>query len=405
MRDWPDGETTVIRDRCDHGAVFCDATFDTTPLPMNQNVGKDFLPETLLAHPRYRVFGRCGSGGMGVVYRAEHRLMGRIVALKVIRPLLLEDGNAVNRFRREVKAASLLLHPNIVATFDAEESEGAHFLVMEFLEGQNLGHVVAERGPLSVESACDFTLQAARGLEHIHSHGIVHRDLKPQNLMLTPQGTIKILDFDLAKFPFEIEGHHPSTPYAGHLPQVSGWLTSASASFGTPDYVAPEQAAHARSTDLRADFYGLGMTLYFLLTGRPPFPGIDVLDKLRGHAERTPEPISRFRTDVPTRLVSIIAKMTAKNPTDRFQSPNEVVQALQPFALHRGRAVVSFRSVRKCLMGSLQKAKSIVQVKSPLLASVSCRISLSTETTVLDLPRLALSESVTVPANVDPDGT
>ncbi len=391
-----DGETRILQRNGDDWPVICDTGFDTTPLPAHENVGKDFLPVALLEHPKYRIFGRCGSGGMGVVYRSEHRLMGRIVALKVIRPRLLQVNDAVDRFRREVKAASMLAHPNIVATYDAEETQGVHFLVMEFVEGRNVAAVIAEQGPLTVETACDFALQTAQGLEHIHERGMVHRDVKPQNLMLTPQGAIKILDFDLSKFPFEIEGDEPSTPYAGHLPRESGCLTSASASFGTPDYVAPEQAADARSTDIRGDIYALGMTLYFLLTGRPPFPGKDILDKLRGHAERSPRPISHFRDDVPKRLVNVIAKMTAKHPADRFHAPHEVVQALRPFTPH-GRMGLDLRRLRNDIRAFQRKAKTFLAAKSP----IPCCFMSDAETTVLDLPALALSASVTVSEEAD----
>jgi len=395
--DRPDGETTVVHRSGDGWPVICDTGFDTSPLPAHENVGKDFLPVALLDHSRYRIFGRCGSGGMGVVYRAEHRLMGRIVALKVIRPRLLQRNDAVDRFRREVKAASMLSHPNIVATYDAEETQGIHFLVMEFVEGRNVAVLVAEQGPLPVETACEFALQAAQGLEHIHARGMVHRDLKPQNLMLTPQGTIKILDFDLSKIPLEMEGDDPSTPYAGYLPRDSGMLTSASASFGTPDYVAPEQAADARSTDIRADIYGLGMTLYFLLTGRPPFPGKDVLDKLRGHAERSPRPIAHFRSDVPRQLVHVIEKMTAKNPADRFQTPHEVVQSLQRFVSPRRTELLSLRRLRKTIRQLMRNARFIFGAGSPVFSSISYHLLPGAETTVLDLPALQSSQTTKTP--------
>lgn len=385
----PDALTSVFGHLTDGGPVICDTGFDTSPVPANEDVEKDFLPAALLDHPRYRIFGRCGSGGMGVVYRAEHRLMGRLVALKVIRPRLLQRSDAVDRFRREVRAASLLSHPNIVATFDAEVSEGIHFLVMEFVEGQDLAHLVGERGRLSVQAACCFAMQAAQGLAHIHACGMVHRDFKPQNLMLTPQGTVKILDFDLSKFPLGIEGEEPSIPYAGRLPLQSGSLTSASASFGTPDFVAPEQAADARATDIRADIYSLGMTLYFLLTGRPPFPGSDILDKLRGHAARSPQAISDFRDDVPTRLLHVIAKMTAKRPSDRFQTPYDVVTALRPMTSTRPNLLLDLARLRRRIRRFVQNARFGLRAKARVLVSVPC-VRTGSDTTVLDLPAAAL---------------
>jgi len=293
----------------------------------------DSVPDTLLDHGRYRILGRCGSGGMGVVYRAEHRLMGREVALKVIRPHLLRRTDAIDRFRREVRAAALLSHPNIVSAYDAEEADGFHFLVMEYVAGSDLASVVAERGPLAVSDACEYIRQAAEGLMHAHERGMVHRDVKPQNLMLTEGGKIKILDFGLSKFASESESAQRSISLSDATDFGGASLTSISTTLGTPDYVAPEQTAVTRYADVRADIYGLGCTLYFLLTGRPPFPGSCLIEKLRGHADGVPRAVSDFRDDVPPGLIDILARMTAKRPEDRYQSPAEVATALRPFTV------------------------------------------------------------------------
>jgi WD40 repeat protein len=269
-------------------------------------------------HPRYRVVKLLGAGGMGAVYQAEHRVMERAVALKVISPGLVENPDAVARFQREVKAAAKLAHPNIVTAFDAEQAGDTHFLVMEYVEGTTLAEVIARKGPLPVAHACNYIRQAALGLQHAHQLGMVHRDIKPHNLMLTRQGRIKILDFGLARLASE------------QVPAQA--LTEANKMMGTPDYVAPEQANDARSADIRADIYSLGCTLYCLLTGRPPFADAPLMQKLLSHFERTPPPVSGFRTDVPAELARVLDRMMAKDPAARYQTPAEVALALAPFA-------------------------------------------------------------------------
>ncbi len=163
-------------------------------------------PAALNAHPRYRVGELLGFGGMGAVYKAEHLLMERPVALKVLKRELIDRPATLERFRREVRAAARLTHPNIVAAFDAEQVDDVHFLVMEYVEGVSLSRRSAEHGPLPVAEACDYIRQAALGLQHAHECGMVHRDIKPQNLMLTPGGQVKILDFGLARFAVEGAG-------------------------------------------------------------------------------------------------------------------------------------------------------------------------------------------------------
>ena len=180
------------------GATLSAGNLDSSETPEPE------IPAELVGHPRYRIVKRLGSGGMGTVYLAEHRLMDRSVALKVIRRDLLGNEALVERFRREVRAAARLgLHPNIVAAYDAEQAADSHFLVMEFVEGVDLAHLVKRQGPLPCALACQAVKQAAEGLEHAFQRGMVHRDIKPQNLMCTPDGQVKILDFGLARFASE----------------------------------------------------------------------------------------------------------------------------------------------------------------------------------------------------------
>jgi serine/threonine protein kinase len=268
-------------------------------------------PAELREHPRYRILGPLGAGGMGEVFRAEHRLMERVVALKVMRASLMNHPAAVAQFRREVKAAARLSHPHIVTAYDAEQAGAVHFLVMEFVPGMSLDRVVALHGPLPVAAACDCVRQAALGLAHAAEHGMVHRDIKPQNLMRTPEGRVKVLDFGLAQFAATAGG-----PAAG-----SGTLT------GTPDYIAPEQAAAPHQADGRADIYSLGCTFYYLLTGQVPFPAA----ALPG-AAAPPSSIGEHRPDVPPAVARvldrILARMLAHDRADRYPDAAAVARDL-----------------------------------------------------------------------------
>ncbi|HVS36336.1 MAG TPA: protein kinase [Gemmataceae bacterium] len=287
----------------------------------------EVVPAELQDHPRYRVLGLLGQGGMGAVYKAEHRHMGRVVALKVINPGLVGSEAAVQRFRQEVQTAARLTHPNIVTAYDADHAGGLHFLVMEFLDGESLDEYLRRKNVLPVAEACDYARQAALGLQHAHELGMVHRDVKPHNLMRTPDGRVKILDFGLARLARAAEA--PADPAA---PAPSAQLTAVGAVMGTADYMAPEQAGDARSADIRADIYSLGCTLYQLLAGRVPFPGGSALDKLLLHAAETPADLTRLRPDIPAGLAAVVRKMTAKDPASRYQTPAEVAAALAPFA-------------------------------------------------------------------------
>ncbi|MEQ8789581.1 MAG: protein kinase [Pirellulaceae bacterium] len=279
------------------------------------------LPSELVDHPRYRVLDKIGKGGMGDVYRAEHRLMQRTVALKVINSVLVKNPQAVERFRREVRAAASLSHPNIVSAFDAEQAGSLHFLAMEFVEGRNLADVAKANGPLLIRDACRYVRQVAAGLQHAHDRGMIHRDIKPHNLMLADGGTIKILDFGLASLASEI------TRIDGDQPR-DGALTSIGTVIGTPDYISPEQASNARQVDARSDLYSLGATFYFLLAGRPPFTSETVAEKLAQHAADMPEPIQAVREGIPDGLAAVLQRLLAKSPSDRFPSAAELIEAL-----------------------------------------------------------------------------
>ncbi len=253
------------------------------------------LPAELLVHPRYQILQLVGLGGMGAVYKAEHRLMGRLVALKVISPELIRDASAAPRFRQEVRAA-------------------------------------APKGPLSVARTCGFLRQAALGLQYAHELGMVHRDIKPHNLMVTSQGQIKILDFGLARFARE-QNRLVSQEITERRITLVGEV------IGTPDYLAPEQACDACGVDARADLYSLGCTAYFLLTGQVPFPADTALQKLFLQCEQEPVPVEALRPEVPRSVVEVVRKLMAKKPEDRYQTATEVVLAFEPFTTPSARVV------------------------------------------------------------------
>jgi hypothetical protein len=286
------------------------------------------LSPELANHPRYQVLELLGSGGMGAVYKATHRLMQRTVALKVINKDLVANPATVERFHREVQAAARLHHPHIVTAHDAEQAGDVHFLVMEYVQGTDLHKRIARGGPLPIAEACAYVRQAALGLQHAMDNGMVHRDIKPQNLILTPDGQVKILDFGLAALNREIP---PAENSSAALAEdtMPGRLTLAGAVMGTPDYMAPEQARDAHAADIRADIYSLGCTLYCLLTGEVPFPGGTYIDKIIAHAERSPRPVREFRKDVPKGLVRLLNRMLDKDPVKRPRSPAEVADALR----------------------------------------------------------------------------
>lgn len=278
------------------------------------------LPPELTNHPKFRIVRQLGAGGMGVVYEAVHRVMERPVALKIISRQLVNNQEAIERFHLEVKAAAMLSHRNIVTAHDADREGDIHFLVMEFVAGTSLSQLVQQRGRLSVLHACNYAMQVAQGLQHASEHGMVHRDIKPQNLMRTPKGTIKILDFGLARMASELG---------------TARLTRAGAALGTADYIAPEQIEDSRDVDIRADIYSLGCTLYFLLTGHVPYPDGSAVDKILAHLKETPRSLSDVRNDVPSEVVRVVERMMARDPTERFQTPAAVVEALKPFGRPR----------------------------------------------------------------------
>jgi serine/threonine protein kinase len=268
----------------------------------------------------YVILEMLGAGGMGKVFKAMHRRMERVVVLKLLPPEMTQSPVAVERFQREVKAAARLSHPNIVAAYDADEAGGVHFLIMEYVEGSDLKHVVQTQGPLTIGQALSCVGQVARGLEHAHAAGVIHRDIKPANLLLGTDGVVKILDMGLARM-----SDKDSPPRAA--PQRD--LTKLGNIVGTSHYMAPEQAAGTNRIDKRVDIYSLGCTLYFLLTGKPPFEGDTIEEVLWAHLERPIPSLTTARPDAPAALDAVFQRMLAKKSDERFATVTEVIAALK----------------------------------------------------------------------------
>lgn len=267
----------------------------------------------------HRILRPLGQGGMSRVFLAEHEMMRRRCAIKILPSKHQADPDLLRRFRIEAMAIAALDHPHIVRAYDfnrdVKYGKDIDYLVMEYVEGQDLRRMVEEQGPLDYRKAADFVCQAAEGLAHAHAAGLVHRDIKPANLLVDPNGVLKILDLGLARGSFEGE---------------EAWQTEGEQSaVGTADYVAPEQVMDPRNVDGRADIYSLGYTFYYLLTGRRPFPKSTLVELLMAHRVETPEPINKLRPDVPIELIDIVNQMTAKTPDLRLQTAKDVVEKLQ----------------------------------------------------------------------------
>src|SRR5262245_54306683 len=263
----------------------------------------------------YVILDKIGAGGMGQVFKAEHRRMHRIVAVKVLARSKVKDAASAARFEREVTVAAKLSHPNIVTAYDADQVGGNHLLVMEYVDGSDLWATVKKDGPLSIECAVDCVLQAARGLEAAHAAGIFHRDIKPSNLILDKSGKVKVVDLGLASLTMDDPDQAP--------------LTEDGAVLGTADFISPEQAVETRSADARSDVYSLGCTLFFLLTGRVMYPAETLMQKMLAHREQPVPSLRTLRPEVSEQLEAAYGKMVAKRAEERQQSMTDVIGDLQ----------------------------------------------------------------------------
>jgi serine/threonine protein kinase len=321
---------------------------------------------------RYRILEKLGEGGMGAVYKAHDSQLDRDVAVKVLRARSLNDADAIARFQREARALAKLSHPNIIQAYDNGEDKGRYFLVMEYVEGASLSAILREQGAIPPTLAADLIYQAAIGLQHAHGKGLVHRDLKPANLLLSPaqppakrpppaaqdrerparefttsyaapaalgRGIVKILDLGLARFLHDQLG--------------DSQVTKEGIGVGTPDYMAPEQFRDALHADARTDIYGLGCTLYQLISGTVPFPGSSFSEKADAHAKKEPIPLEERCPEIPAGLAFVVSKMMAKHPADRFQTAAEVAEALAPYVAGASHSMILLRQTMRFHAGQL----------------------------------------------------
>jgi serine/threonine protein kinase len=274
---------------------------------------------------KYKLLGQIGKGGMSSVYLAEHELMKRRVAIKVLPKNRVNDSSYLERFRLEARAVAKLDDPNIVRAYDIDNEGDVHYIVMEYVDGQDLHQIIVGQGPLDYDTAADYIAQVAMGLQHAHEMGLVHRDIKPANCLVDRNRTVKLLDLGLAKLTED--------------DQASLTMANEENVLGTADYLAPEQALNSHEADSRSDIYSLGCTLYFLLTGSPPFPEGSISERLLKHQTARPDSIFKARPDAPPSLVEICEIMMSKKPADRFQSAGEVATQLKAWLADRGRTL------------------------------------------------------------------
>jgi serine/threonine protein kinase/Leucine-rich repeat (LRR) protein len=293
----------------------------------------------------YTILDKIGAGGMGQVFKAVHRRMDRLVAIKVLPPAMTKDAPAVARFEREVRAAAKLHHTNIVTAHDAGHANGVHFLVMEYVEGKDLSALVKKNGPLPVAKATNYILQAARGLEFAHKKGVVHRDIKPANLLLDSEGTVKILDMGLARI---------ESPGAAQAE-----LTGTGTVMGTVDYMSPEQAFNTKDADARADIYSLGCSLYYLIAGKATYGGQTVVEKILAHREKEIPSLRTEQAEVTDELEAVFKKLVAKKIEDRYQTMAEVIAELERLGGNSGTVIDPYAATAALSSGALSALKSI----------------------------------------------
>ena len=308
----------------------------------------------------YKVMDKIGAGGMGIVYLAEHEKLKRRVAIKILPEDKTRDKLSLERFYREARAAAALDHPNIVKAYDISSMGQTHYLVMEYIDGTNLQKYVDNKGPLPWKTAINIVVQSCKGLQHAHERNVVHRDIKPANILVDKSGQVKILDLGLARS-FQINQDN-----------LTQDLSDGKDVMGSIDYIAPEQAIANNAIDTRADIYSLGATLYTLITGKPPVEGTTA-QKLLQHQMQMPTPINRIKPEVPEAVAHVVARMMAKRPEHRYQSPNEVIAALTPFLGTNSQPMPGIVSTQfntaplsQNITGNLHRQTDLLQPTSPI---------------------------------------
>lgn len=265
-----------------------------------------------------------GGGGMGAVLRGHDVVLQRTVAVKVLSTSQAGDEETEKRFRMEARSAARLDHPRIARVYYVGEDRGLRFIIFEYIEGTNIRDLVIAGGPLSVADTLSYSLQISDALTHAWERGVVHRDIKPSNILITSDGQAKLVDMGLARV------------YQVGPAEQADDLTATGMTLGTFDYIAPEQARNPRDADTRSDIYSLGCTIFYMLTGRPPFPGGTPLQKLLSHQGDRPPELATLRPDTPPPLAAIVGRMLAKAPEARYQSPVDLTAALSRVATQLG---------------------------------------------------------------------
>jgi serine/threonine-protein kinase len=311
---------------------------------------------------KYKIKRVLGEGGMGVVVRATHLRLEQDVAIKMLREEGAAKPNVVERFAREARAAARLRGEHAVRILDVDDEGGAPFLVMEHLEGSDLDRLVRRDGPLSVERAVDYVLQACAGLAEAHALGIVHRDVKPANIFLakTPRGgeIVKILDFGISK---ALDDRDPT-------------ITDGDRVLGSPAFMSPEQLKAARDVDARSDLWSIGVVLHFLLSGQLPFDGDSATAVAARIASEPPSSLAELVPDLPAQLVAVIARCLTKDREGRFASVAELAHALAPFAKSGDHAAQRVSSLLRLPVASASSASSagsgVSRAAGPVTASI-----------------------------------
>ena len=343
---------------------------------------------------KHKLLGHLGSGGMSSVYLAEHLGMKHKRAIKVLPKSKLGNNSYLERFQREAKAIASLNHPNIVRAYDIDNDKDTHYMVMEYVDGADMQTLVRKHGPLPYLVAANYIVQSARGLQHAHDIGLIHRDVKPANLLVNRQGIVKVLDLGLALFEDDKNDASLTMEYNDKV-------------LGTADYLAPEQAINSHNVDHKADMYGLGCTLYFLLTGHPPFPDGSIASRIIKHQNSMPPDIRKDRPDCPGELDGICVKMMQKDPKFRYGSCNQVADVLEAWiAKYRKEnkdAATSSFSVADVLSDKLTAQRDVDTVsnhREGTMGGKSAIVKLSTSDSGV-LRAIAKSDASTIDSNID----
>lgn len=343
---------------------------------------------------KHKLLGHLGSGGMSSVYLAEHLGMKHKRAIKVLPKSKLGNNSYLERFQREAKAIASLNHPNIVRAYDIDNDKDTHYMVMEYVDGADMQSLVRKHGPLPYLVAANYIVQAARGLQHAHDIGLIHRDVKPANLLVNRQGVVKVLDLGLALFEDDKNDASLTMEYNDKV-------------LGTADYLAPEQAINSHNVDHKADMYGLGCTLYFLLTGHPPFPDGSIASRIIKHQNSMPTDIRKDRPDCPGELDGICVKMMQKDPKFRYASCDQVADVLEAWIVkyrseNKDAAKSSF-SVADVLNNKLTSHKDIDTVSNHREGTIGGKseiVKLSTSDSGV-LRAIAKSDASSIDSNID----